>query len=54
MLSDEAFKNIYGMTAEDALVPFSQPAIVTLPLAFAVLIVVSLLTSPNAPARAAR
>jgi len=27
---------------------------VTLPLAFAVLIVVSLLTSPNAPARAAR
>ena len=44
LLSDEAFKNIYGLKAEDALVPFSQPAIVTLPLAFAVLIVVSLLT----------
>jgi cation/acetate symporter len=47
MLSDEAFKNIYGMKAEDALVPFSQPAIVTLPLAFAVLIVVSLVTKPK-------
>lgn len=44
LLSDEAFKNIYGMTAADALVPFSQPAIVTLPLAFAVLIAVSLMT----------
>jgi cation/acetate symporter len=47
MLSDEAFKNIYGMKAEDALVPFSQPAIVTLPLAFAVLIVVSMVTKPK-------
>jgi cation/acetate symporter len=44
MLSDEAFKNIYGMKGEDALVPFSQPAIVTLPLAFVVLVLVSLAT----------
>lgn len=49
LLSDEAFKNIYGLTAADALVPFSQPAIVTLPLAFAVLIAVSLLTGRADP-----
>jgi cation/acetate symporter len=47
LLSDEAFKNIYGMKAENALVPFSQPAIVTLPLAFLVLIVVSFVTQPK-------
>ena len=44
MASGEAFKNIYGLKAEDALVPITQPALVTLPLSFAVLVVVSLLT----------
>jgi cation/acetate symporter len=44
LMSDEAFKNIYGLKPEQALVPFSQPAIVTLPLAFVLLILVSLLT----------
>ncbi|MGI8978320.1 MAG: cation acetate symporter [Pirellulaceae bacterium] len=47
LASGEAYKNIYGLKAEDALVPFSQPAIVTLPLGFAVLIVASLLTQPK-------
>ncbi len=46
--SKEALINVYGFTADDgtkrALVPFSQPAIVTVPLGFLVLIVVSLFT----------
>ncbi len=44
LASGEAYKNIYELKADDALVPFSQPALVTLPLSFAVLVVVSLLT----------
>lgn len=49
LASGEAYKNIYGLKAEDALVPFSQPAIITLPLGFAVLIVASLLTQTKTP-----
>lgn len=48
LTSGEAYKNIYGLDPATALVPFSQPAIVTLPLGFAVLIVASLLTQPKA------
>lgn len=52
LVSAPAFQNIYGYTAAEAaskaLVPFSQPALVTLPLAFVVLVVVSLLTSRKA------
>lgn len=44
LLSGESFSKIYGLKAEDALVPFSQPGIVTIPLGFLVLIVVSLAT----------
>lgn len=44
LASSEAYKNIYGLDPSTALVPFGQPAIVTLPLGFAVLIVASLLT----------
>ena len=47
LASGEAYKNIYGLDPNTALVPFSQPAIVTLPLGFIVLIVASLLTQPN-------
>lgn len=47
LASGEAYKNIYGLNPADALVPFSQPAIVTLPLGFIVLIVASLLTQPK-------
>jgi len=50
--SKEAFQNVYGFTAAEAashaLVPFSQPAIVTVPLGFLVLIAVSLLTQKSA------
>lgn len=44
LLSGDTFSKIYGLPAEQALVPFSQPGIVTIPLGFAVLIVASLLT----------
>jgi cation/acetate symporter len=44
MLSGPAFQNVYGMKTHQGLVPFSQPGIVTIPLGFVVLVVVSLLT----------
>ncbi len=44
LLSAQAFKDVYGLDPANAIVPFSQPAIVTIPLGFLVLIVVSLLT----------
>ncbi|QDU89013.1 Cation/acetate symporter ActP [Pirellulimonas nuda] len=44
LLSADTFSKVYGLPAESALAPFSEPAIVTVPLGFATLIVVSLLT----------
>jgi len=44
LLSADTFANVYGLPAENALVPFSQPGIVTIPLGFVTLVVVSLLT----------
>ncbi len=48
LVSTEAFEKVYGYSAkqagEMALVPFSQPGIVTIPFGFAVLVIVSLLT----------
>ncbi len=44
LVSKEAFKDLYGLPATQALVPFSQPGLVTIPLGFLTLIVVSLLT----------
>jgi cation/acetate symporter len=44
LLSGETFEKVYGLPAEYALVPFSQPGIVTIPLGFATLIGVSLAT----------
>ncbi len=44
LLSGDTFDKVYGLPAENALVPFSQPGIVTIPLGFLVLVVVSLLT----------
>ena len=49
MLSGPAFQNVYGMKNHTGLVPFSQPGILTIPLGFAVLVVVSLLTQPRMP-----
>ena len=44
LLSADAFKDVYGLSPDKALVPFSQPGIVTIPLGFATVILVSLLT----------
>ncbi len=46
LASAQAYKDVYGWAPETALVPFSQPGIVTIPLGFLVLVVVSWLTPP--------
>ncbi|MFN8058462.1 MAG: cation acetate symporter [Vicinamibacterales bacterium] len=45
LLSGDTYSKVYGWPAGDAPVPFSQPAIVTIPLSFLVLVVVSLMTA---------
>lgn len=47
LLSAQAFVDVYGLPPERALVPFSQPGLVTIPLGFVVLVAVSLLTRPK-------
>jgi cation/acetate symporter len=53
LVSEDTLKGVYGYSAADAarlaLVPFSQPGLVTIPLGFLVLIVVSLCTKPRTP-----
>lgn len=49
LLSGETYKDVYGLPAEWAIVPFSQPALITIPLGFLTLILVSLLTRRRAP-----
>lgn len=44
LLSSDAFEKVYGLPAANSIVPFSQPGIVTIPLSFLTLIVVSLVT----------
>ena len=44
LLSQQCYRDVYGLPPEQALVPFSQPGIVTIPLGFLVLVGVSLLT----------
>lgn len=59
LVTKDAFEKIYGFdaatAAAKALAPFSQPGLVTIPLGFLVLVVVSLLTrtKSNEPARTA-
>jgi cation/acetate symporter len=50
LLSADTFEKVYGLSRDLAPVPFSQPGLVTIPLGFVVLVVVSLLTRPR-PAR---
>jgi cation/acetate symporter len=47
LLSAQAYHDVYGLPAERAPMPFSQPGLVTIPLGFVVLIVVSLATQPK-------
>jgi cation/acetate symporter len=51
LLSADTFEKVYGLAREAAPMPFSQPGLVTIPLGFLVLVVVSLLTPPPAPRR---
>jgi cation/acetate symporter len=51
LLSAPAFKDVYGLDPARAPVPFSQPGLVTIPLGFVVLVLVSLLTRQRALAR---
>ena len=44
LLSADTFTQVYGLAADQAIVPFSQPGIVTIPLGFLTLVIVSLLT----------
>ena len=53
LLSGDTFKQVYGITDSPGIVPFSQPGIVTIPLGFITLIVVSLLTQPKQNAESA-
>ena len=54
-LTGPAYQNVYGLDPKLAPMPFSQPALVTMPLGFAVLIVVSLMTPHrDAPAKPRR
>ena len=45
--SGDTYAKVYGLSAEDAIAPFSQPGIVTIPLAFLTLFLVSLITQPK-------
>ena len=51
LLSGDTFRDIYGLRFDQAPVPFSQPGIVTIPLGFVVLIIVSLMTPRNPKAK---
>ena len=48
LLSAQAYKDVYGLDPASAITKFSQPAIVTIPLGFLTLVVVSLLTQRSA------
>jgi cation/acetate symporter len=47
LLSADTFSKVYKLPGSDSPMPFSQPGIITIPLGFATLIVVSLLTQPK-------
>jgi len=48
LLSQQCYRDVYGWNPETAIVPFSQPGIVTIPLGFVVLVIVSLCTKKPA------
>jgi cation/acetate symporter len=50
LLSKDAFEKVYGLPGADAWMPFSQPALVTIPLGALAGILVSLATRPRTPA----
>jgi len=52
LLSADTYRDVYHIDPEKALMPFSQPAIVTIPLGFIVLVAVSLATQKTGTAQA--
>ncbi|MEO2031883.1 MAG: cation acetate symporter, partial [Planctomycetaceae bacterium] len=48
LLSADTYDKVYGLNPQDAVVPFSQPGLITIPLGFLTLIVVSQLTRNRA------
>jgi cation/acetate symporter len=52
LLSGDTYAAVYDLPADQAIVPFSQPGIITIPLGFIVLIVVSLFTQRTGTAAA--
>jgi len=44
LLSADTYDKVYGLNPQDAIVPFSQPGLITIPLGFLTLVAVSLLT----------
>lgn len=49
LLSADTFEKVYGLSRAASPIPFSQPGLVTIPLGFVVLVVVSLLTPQPTP-----
>lgn len=54
LLSADTFKDVYGIAGHPGYVPFSQPGIVTIPLGFITLILVSLITPKPTPITSAK
>lgn len=53
LLSADTFEKVYGLSRDLSPVPFSQPGLVTIPLGFLMLVVVSLLCTPEQERRKA-
>jgi cation/acetate symporter len=54
LLSQQCYRDVYGIDPRLSPIPFSQPALVTIPLGFVTLIVVSLLTARRTAGRPAK
>ncbi len=54
LLSSDTYEKVYGWSRDAAIAPFSQPGIVTIPLAFATLVIVSMMTKRGPDARIAQ
>ncbi|MFO1065816.1 MAG: cation acetate symporter [Pirellulales bacterium] len=51
LLSSDTFQNVYNVSPDSAPMPFSQPGIVTIPLSFITLVVVSLMSPSSSDAK---
>jgi len=51
LLSADSYTKIYGLPADQAIVPFSQPGLVTIPLGFLTLVAVSLMTPASSDSK---